>query len=262
MNEHHEINRQQWNKRTIAHYRHPEYLVDEFLNGRSTLHDLETKEVGNVTGKTLLHLQCHFGLDTLSWAREGAIVTGIDISDDSITYADELREKIGFDSARFIRTDLFDLPDHLDEQFDIVYTSYGAVWWMSDIRKWARIAARYVKPGGFFYISETHPFLDMIDENQQIYEPYFHQGTEIYENEGDYCDKDLVIEKEVGWRWPLGEIVTAIAEAGLRIEFLHEQPVCVYDRWPTMEQVGDTRWWKYKGAKIDLPMNFSLKATR
>jgi len=262
MIEHHETNRLHWNQRAIAHYKHPEYMVEEFIKGRSSLHDLEEKEVGDVNGKTLLHLQCHFGLDTLSWARKGATVTGIDISDDSIELANKLKSQIGIDSARFIRSNLYDLTNHLDEQLDIVFTSYGALWWMSDIKKWAQIAARYVKPGGFFYISEGHPFFSMFDEHQKIFEPYFNQGAEVYENEADYCDEELVIEKEIGWRWPIGEIVTALAQAGLRIEFLHEQPVCSYNQWPTMVEIGDTHWWKYKDSKFELPMNFSLKASK
>lgn len=260
MNKDHELNRANWNKRTEAHYKHPEYKVKEFLDGTKKLHPLELEEMGDVSGKSLLHLQCHFGLDTLSWARLGAQVTGIDISDDSITTANELKDKVGLE-GRFIRTDLFDLPDVLDEQFDIVYTSYGVVWWMSDINRWAEVAARYVKPGGIFYMAEVHPALDMFDKDKKVFETYFHQGTERYQSEGDYCDKDLIIEDEVGWRWPLGKIVTALAQAGLTIEYLHEWPFCVYDRWPNFVK-DEKGWYYYPDRKNDIPMTFSLRARK
>ena len=258
MNEHHEINRKGWNKRTDAHFNHPEYLVKEFLNGELTLHPLELKELRDVKGKTLLHLQCHFGIDTLSWARLGARVTGVDISDRSIERANELKRKAGFDNARFIRADLFNLPDILDEQFDIVFTSYGVTWWMSDINRWAGVVSRYVKKGGIFYMAEIHPVVDMLDAKKIIHEPYFHfaDGPEKYFNESDYCDSECVIEEECGWRWTLGEIIGALIKAGLTIEFLHEFPYCVYQVWPTMVKDGD--WWYYPDRKNDVPMTFSV----
>lgn len=259
MNKYHEINREGWNRRTDPHYNHPNYRVKEFLAGKKSLHPLELEEVGDVRDKSLLHLQCHFGMDTLSWARLGAKVTGIDISDRSIERANELKEKAGLE-ARFIRTDLFNALDILKDKFDIVFTSYGVTWWMSDIKRWAEIAAHYVKEGGFFYIAEIHPALGMFDGDKNVYEPYFNQGREHYLNESDYCDKDLVVGDEYGWRWTLGDIITALVEAGLRIEFLHEFPFCVYKEWPTMVKDGD--WWYYPDRKNDIPMTYSIKATK
>jgi SAM-dependent methyltransferase len=254
-----EINRANWNRRTDAHYNHPGYRVREFLNGAVKLHPLEREEVGDVAGKSLLHLQCHFGMDTLYWARLGAGVTGVDISDRSIERANELKEKTGLE-ARFIRTDLYELPDVLDDTFDIVFTSYGVTWWLSDIDRWAQIAARYVKKGGFFYIAEIHPASCMLDGEKKIIEPYFHQGSEHNINESDYCDKDLIIGDEYGWRWTLGDIVTALIKAGLTIEFLHEFPFAVYNAWPTMVKEGD--WWYYPDGKKDVPLTYSIKALK
>ncbi len=262
MKEYHEINRRGWNKRTDAHFNHPDYKVTCFLDGESTLHPLEVKEVGNVQGKSLLHLQCHFGLDTLSWARLGAVVTGVDISDRSIERADELRAKTGMVNPRFIRSDLFDLPDLLDEEFDIVFTSYGVLWWISDIYRWAEIVAGYVKKGGIFYIADGHPTANMLGADKNIFEPYFHmvEGPEIYCSEPDYCDHSCIVEEECGWRWTMGEIVTAIIRSGLRIEFLHEFPFGFDQRWPTL--VTDGVWWYYPDGKRDVPLVFSLKAKK
>jgi len=259
MKNYREVNREGWNKRTDPHYNHPGYRVKEFLAGEVKLHPLELEEVGNVSGKTLLHLQCHFGRDTLSWARLGAKVTGVDISDKSIERANELKEKAGLD-GRFIRSDLFDLPDVLNDEFDIVFTSYGVLWWMSDINRWAQIAARYVKKGGFFYMAEIHPMRGMLNGDKIIIEPYFNQGAEYYFNDGDYCDKSLEVGDEYGWRWTLGDIVTALIKAGLTIEFLHEFPFSVEDCWPTMVKEGD--WWYYSDLKKDVPLTFSIKARR
>lgn len=259
MKKHHEINREGWNRRTDPHFDHPNYRVKEFLAGEVKLHPLEREEVGDVSGKTLLHLQCHFGMDTLSWARLGAKVTGIDISDRSIERANELKEKAGLE-ARFIRTDLFDLPDVLKEEFDIVFTSYGVTWWMSDINRWAKVAARYVKKGGFFYMAEIHPAQGMLDAEKRIFEPYFNQGVEHYANESDYCDKDLIVGDEYGWRWTLGDVVTALIKAGLTIEYLHEFPFAVYPAWPTMVKEGD--WWYYPDGKKDVPLTYTIKAIK
>ena len=260
MHEDHEKNREHWNLRTEAHYKHPEYRVKEFLDGAFTLHPLEREELGDVKGKRLLHLQCHFGLDTLTLARMGAEVTGVDISDTSIERARQLADQAGL-SARFIRTDLVDLPELLDDQFDIVYTTYGVTWWMSDIKRWGQIAGRYVKKGGLFYMAEDHPAGNMFNAEKQVFEPYFNIGTERYFNEGDYCDKDLVIEEEVGWRWTLGDVINALIAGGLTIEVLHEFPFCVYDKWPNFVK-DEQGWYYYPDRKNDIPMTYSIRATK
>lgn len=260
MNKDHELNRAGWNKRTDAHLQHPEYKTGEFLGGAVILHPLELAEIGEISGKTLLHLQCHFGLDTLCLARLGAKVTGVDISDRSIEEARKLSEKSNV-NGRFIRADLFDPPGLLLARFDIVYSTYGAVWWMSDIRRWARIIFDYLNAGGFFYLAEVHPVMDMPGENKNVLEPYFHTGTERFYGEPDYCDKNLLIEEEVGWRWTIGDVVTALVEAGLHLELLHEHPFSVYGKCPTMIKDADG-WWYYPDRKNDVPMLYSLKASK
>lgn len=260
MHEFHEVNRKHWNQRTEAHFKHPHYRVREFLDGQTTLHQPELTEVGDVRGKSLLHLQCHFGLDTLSWTRLGAKVTGVDISDKSIERANELATKAKL-QARFIRSDIFDLPNMLNETFDIVFTSYGAIWWISDIDRWAETIARYVKPGGCFYMAEIHPLTQMLDADKRIYDWYFHQPqAERFTGDKDYCDENLVIEEEYGWRWSLGDVVTALVKAGLSIDFLHEFPFSVYKAWPTYVKDGD--FWYYPDLKKDVPLTFSVKANR
>ena len=153
-----QVNRRNWNERTPVHAASDFYDVEGFKAGRITLRDLERREVGEVSGKTLLHLQCHFGLDTMSWARLGAKPTGVDFSDAAIDLARSLNDELGL-GVRFIHSNIYDLPGVLDEQFDIVFTSYGVLCWLPDLDDWARVASNHLKPGGVFYIAEFHPLM-------------------------------------------------------------------------------------------------------
>ena len=157
MDERLRVNRDNWNERTPVHAGSDSYDLAGFKAGRITLTDVERREVGDVSGKTLLHLQCHFGLDTMSWARLGAKATGVDFSDDAITLASALNEELEL-GARFIRSNVYDLPNALDEQFDVVFTSYGVLNWLPDIAGWAEVVSNHLKPAGVFYIVEFHPF--------------------------------------------------------------------------------------------------------
>ena len=150
-------NRQNWNERTPVHAASDFYDVAGFKAGRITLTDIERGEVGDVSGKTLLHLQCHFGLDTMSWARLGATATGVDFSEAAIDLARSLNDELRL-NTRFIRSDVYGLPDVLDEEFDVVFTSYGVLVWLPDLDRWARTIRRMLRSGGTFYLVEFHPF--------------------------------------------------------------------------------------------------------
>ena len=158
-----EINRQSWNSRLESHLRSDFYDVAGFLNGKSSLNSFELELLGDVTGKSILHLQCHFGQDTLSLARMGAKVTGVDLSDKAIAEANRLAQQMHLD-ATFICCDIYDLLNHLDHQFDIVFTSYGTIGWLPDLSKWANIVSRFLKPGGNFVFVEFHPVVWMFDD--------------------------------------------------------------------------------------------------
>ena len=132
MNDKSEIIRQNWNERTPIHAASSFYNVDGFESGDITLTNTEIEEMGSVVGKSLLHLQCHFGMDTMSWSRLGANATGVDISDTAIELARELNDELCL-NTRFIRSNIYDLPDVLNEQFDIVYTAIGALCWLPDM---------------------------------------------------------------------------------------------------------------------------------
>jgi ubiquinone/menaquinone biosynthesis C-methylase UbiE len=209
----------------------------------------------------MLHLQCHFGLDTLSWARRDAQVTGVDFSGDAISLARSLSEELGIE-AEFICSNICDLPEALDRQFDIVFTSYGVVCWLSDINRWAEIIRRYLKPGGIFYMVEFHPFIVMLDDSGDYEKnPYFYSKEPIkYEIKGSYAAPDADFT-HTGYEWmhSLGDIVTALISAGLNIEFLHEFPSCPFNFWGNWEKIGPGQY-VHKGCSRKVPHLFSIRA--
>ena len=260
-----ETNRRYWNEVVPIHAASEMYDVEGFKAGGLSLDELERAEVGEVGGKSLLHLQCHFGMDTLSWARLGARVTGMDYSPQAIAKARGLAAECGIE-ARFICGNLYDLPRQLEGQFDIVFTSYGVLCWLPDLREWARIAASYVKPGGFFYIAEFHPFSYVFDDEAnrlQYRYAYFAKEATRFEFDGTYADRAARLQnrEDYEWTYRIGDVVTALIEAGLRIEFLHEHAFTVYEQLPFLEKAGKRRW-RFPGGEEPIPLMFSLKAAK
>jgi SAM-dependent methyltransferase len=256
-NDDHEINRVAWNEMAEVHYGHPGCRVKEFLEGRSTLHSIEVEELGEVKGKSLLHLMCQFGLDTLSWARRGAIVTGVDISDRSIEYARILSEKAGL-KASFIRADVLDLKDELDDRFDIVFQSYGTHCWISDLKIWGEVVVHFLKPGGVFYIVDFHPILSVVLEEEVS---YFKKGPYRYKDHPDYCDKEYRIQNQlVEWQHMLSDIINIVIEAGLTMERVKEFDKTVnpgYENW-----VYEDGYFRPPDGSSRYPLMFSLKARK
>ncbi|MCX6021806.1 MAG: class I SAM-dependent methyltransferase [Chloroflexi bacterium] len=261
-------NRDHWNDLAVINAGSELYQLEQFKAGRNKLHPLETGEVGDVTGKSLLHLQCHFGMDTLSWARRGAGVTGVDFSDQAVAQAQALSAELGI-PARFLCSNVYDLPDALDEQFDIVFTSYGVLCWLPDVPRWAQVAARYVKPGGMFYIAEFQPLVWVCEDDPEtggyrMKYSYFHQAEPWTSDEqGSYADRNAVVAhpRQYEWQHPVSEVVTALIDAGLRVEFLHEHPFTVFNQLSCMEQDDQGRWW-LPGRATPFPLMYSIKATK
>jgi SAM-dependent methyltransferase len=255
-------NRHGWDLRTRVHVESAFYDVESFKRGRSSLRPLELEELGDVKGRSLLHLQCHFGMDTLSWARLGARVTGVDFSEEAITQARALAAELGID-ADFVCANLYDLPEVLDGQFDIVVSTYGVLGWLPDLDAWARVVANFLKPGGTFCLVEIHPFIYLFDEvagELKLTGSLFDSGP--YETETDVTyagGLELPAHPEHNWFWPVSKTVTALTAAGLRIERLRELPVDVRQRLPSMVQ-GDDGYWRLPGDP--LPLLFTCVATR
>src|SRR5205085_3637204 len=232
------INQQRWDEMVGVHAKSAFYDVAGFKAGRITVAPLERAELGNVAGKSLLHLQCHFGMDTLSWARLGAKVTGVDFSEKAIELAKSLSEELGLD-AHFIQSNIYDLPQVLSGTFDIVYTAYGVIGWLPDLLPWGKIIAEYLKPGGFFYIAEGHPFMWVFDEKPtdfRVAYAYFSHEPIKSEEEGTYADRSAKMAHTVtyGWNHTFSEIFTALISAGLRIDFLQEFPLCAWENFLEM----------------------------
>jgi len=259
------VNQAFWDEISPVHYK--SYDIEKLKQGKSLIDEIQKKEMGDVKDKSLLHLQCHIGTDSLSWVLEGAQVTGIDFSRESIKIANELKRALSL-KARFIESNIYNLPDTLKEKFDIVYTSQGVLIWLKDIKEWGKIISHYLKPGGIFYIMETHPLLYIFDNDKQgglkIKESYFpEKKPTLWDDDSpDYSDREYIPKNPTyEWTWPLGEILASLIGAGLKIEFLHEYDKLFYKGFPDMVQ-DEEGWWflpKYKGM---LPLTFTLRAKK
>ena len=268
MNEYVAANRRLWDAWTPYNVASRFYDVEGFKAGRrarATLDDLEIALVGDVTGKSLLHLQCHFGMDTIGWAQRGATVTGVDFSPAAIAAARALAAEMGV-PATFVESDLYATPHDLDGRFDVVFTSHGVLGWLPDLEGWAQVIARCLAPGGRFCVIEAHPFLMTIDEHRadrelRVTYPYF-QGAEPIREEyrGCYAAPDAPIDSvEHVWVHPLSGILGALLRAGLRLESFAEYPFLGWRFIPWMEARPDGTW-ALPGAP--LPLMFSLTATK
>ncbi len=265
-----EENRRLWDEWTKIHTEGDFYDVESFRNGERgvRIQPWEQAEVGDVRGSSLLHLQCHFGLDTLSWARLGAVVTGVDFSEQGIRAARALAKDVGLE-ARFILSSVYELPDVLDEEFDVVYASRGALGWLPSIDRWAEVVVRHLKPGGFVYVHEGHPVLWTLDDEQQQSNPvrlaydYWEGDVITSPVQGSYADREARVESKVehGWNHSLGEIVSALTTRGLHLEFLHEHD---FVSWPVPFLIpdGERRYVWPADQTGRLPLMYSLMATR
>ena len=267
------LNRANWDARAPIHASSRFYDVPGFVAGRSALRDFELAEVGDVSGRTLLHLQCHIGTDTLSWARLGATVIGLDFSGPALETARSIAEQIGATDARFVESDVYEAATALEGRtFDIVYTGLGALCWLPDIERWARTAASLVAPGGFLYLAEFHPFSDILaDDGKTVELDYFSSEPRTWtegETYTDYttspADTDGVPMNEhtvsVDWQHGLGDVVSALIAADLRIELLHEHDYTLFPRFPHLLVEGDR--YRLPPDQPRIPMIYSIRASK
>jgi SAM-dependent methyltransferase len=262
-----EANRAHWDEAAGIHPTTEFYDVPGFKRDKRPFDPLVLSQIGDVAGQSVLHLQCHFGMDTIRFAWLGATATGVDISPVAIETARELAAEVGAD-VRFIESNIYDLPEVLDEQYDLVFKSYGTICWLPDIRAWAQVVARYVKPGGRFIIIDAHPSaFPLDDENASglaIRYPYFRQDKPLtFEFDGTYADESakMTNTRTFEWNHPLGEIITALIDAGLTIEHIGEYDYCAWKYVPFMEKI-DADFWKLPPEYPSLPFMFSLRARK
>ena len=254
MNSYTRANREAWNAVAKTHYE--KYHVQKLLAGEPLLSELIRSEVGDVRGKSLIHLLCHIGTDTLSWGLLGAQVTGVDISPEALHYARQLARQLG-QVASFINSDVMDLIDQDTGKYDIVFASTGVLCWLPDINRFAATVRRLLNSGGFFYLHDAHPTRNMLEPSEGgtmvVKNDYFHADPSAYDSFIDYTVKDWEFPAQTyEWDWTLGSIVTAFCQVGMRIAFLHEYPQFFYS--------GYTAWDVEENKRELYPCTFSLKA--
>ncbi len=256
------INKNYWNARVESHAESEFYAMEQFMAGGSSLKWIELEHLPeDLTGMKILHLQCHFGQDSLSLARMGAEVTGVDLSNDAIEKARALNEELGL-NAKFVNCDVYDSPKHIHEKFDMVFTTYGTIGWLPDLEKWAEVINHFLKPEGEFLIAEFHPTLWMFDDDfTKVTYSYFNVEPIKEIMEGTYTDKGRDIKEEfVGWNHGLGEVFSALQRQGLSIKSFQE-----YDTspWPCFNnQVEVKNGWQIKGMEGKLPMVYALQCKK
>ena len=251
-NKYFEMNRIGWNQRVETHFKSKFYDVDGFISGRTSLREIELAELGNVAGKRMLHLQCHFGLDTLSWVRQGAICTGVDISPAAIEKARELAKQTRLE-AEFVCSDVYSFTRTSSAPFEIVFTSYGAVCWLPDLNKWAEIVASNLAVGGTFYIVEFHPIYDLLTGYS-----YFTRSEPDVEEQGTYTENGAdVLAKLAIWAHPLSSLLNALLGVGIQIERVNEYPFSPYNCFVGMVEREPGRFYlSHKGN--DVPIVYSV----
>ena len=256
------INKKSWNNRVDTHVQSDFYDMEGFLKGNTSLKTIELGLLGDISGQSVLHLQCHFGQDTISLARMGAKATGVDLSDKAIEKAEGLAAKCEAD-ANFVCCDIYDLPNHLNEQFDIVFTSYGTIGWLPDVDKWAKVISTFLKPNGRLVFVEFHPFVWMYDDDfQKIHYNYFNTGPILEEESGTYADRDASIQQDyVMWNHSISEVVKSLLNNGLTISAMDEYDYSPYNCFNhTVEfEAGKFRI-QHLGDKI--PMVYAIEAKK
>jgi len=259
-------NKRHWDDAARVHFRSNYYNVSGFMKGGITLSPIELNELGDVANKDLLHLQCHIGLDTLSWGRKGANVVGVDFSSEAIKIANELAREISLqERVVFVESDIYDLQKRVYKKFDIVFTSHGVLNWLPNLELWAQTINNFIRPGGLFYIVDIHPYAWIIDDSTfKIRNSYFGiSNPEVWVSNGTYALNSSEIKNTTTYLWQhtLGDIISAIAKVGLKIEFVHEFPFCSYQMWPFLEKNKDGFWHMPEGFPV-MPLLFSLKAIK
>lgn len=268
MDQYWEINREWWDEAAAIHEGSPLYDLESFLAGADSLRPYEAEELGDVLGLSLLHLQCHIGTDSLSWARRGARVMGYDLSERSLEVARNLARESGI-AAEFVAGELYEAPAVLAEcRFDVVYTGSGALNWLPDISAWADVVVSLLNPGGRLYLVEFHPFLNLMAEDRIELDPtwhYFHDPAGVLiDDDKEYAGADVKkrFTKTMEWSHHLGSFFTAILDAGLVIESFREHSEISYQRWPDLVKLEGQQRWKIAPGDPQIPLEFSLLARK
>jgi SAM-dependent methyltransferase len=267
-----EANRANWDERVAIHMGPGGYNLAPLRAGKGVLNPIEEAELGPVEGLRVLHLQCHFGQDTLTLAQRGAEVVGLDFSGEGIEAARALADELGLaDRARFVQADLYDAPHAIPEPaaFDRVFVTWGAINWLPDIAAWAKVVALFLKPGGALYLAEGHPAALVFDDATKDADgmpgwfwPYFSRDVFIDKAPRDYTGDMPRLRSGPTYEWvhPLSSVLGALGAAGLRLVWLHEHDAVPWPMFQILRR-DDDRMWRWPD-KPWLPLGYSLWAER
>ena len=271
-----QTNRANWDERVDIHLRDDEgfYRVEAFLNGEDVRPDIDRKEMHEFAGIDVLHLQCHFGLDTLSVARQAKSVVGVDFSPKAIAAACDLAKRVGLaDRAEFVLSDLYATPMQVNRQFDLVFSTWGTTTWLPDIWRWGEVFAGFVKPGGRAYFADLHPTIAILDEAGGSLVPRFSWRTpsdqpEVFEEDITYtgAHSKLKNKKTVEWIHPVSDHLNALLNQGLQLEYLHEHEVIPWKLFQCLEGVSNRAsgavYYRMPKGSVQIPLSFSMMLSR
>lgn len=257
-----DINKKAWNIKTDIHIESEFYDNISFLEGRNSLNQIELDILGDISGLSILHLQCHFGQDSISLARMGANVTGIDLSDNAIVKAKALAEQVNV-NVDFIACDIYDLPQFLDKQYDIVFTTYGTIGWLPDLEKWAAIVSRFLKENGRFVFVEFHPYVWMFDDNfKDIVYPYFNVKSIIETNTGSYADRSAVMSYDtISWNHSTSEVLNSLIKNDIEIKSFNEYDYSPYPCFNNLIEIDNCKY-QIEHLQGMIPMVFSIEGIK
>jgi SAM-dependent methyltransferase len=257
-----QINKSAWDKKTEVHYTSEFYDVQKFIKGKSSLNDIELALLPDLTGKKVLHLQCHFGQDSISLSRLGAEVTGVDLSSVAIEKANILA-KATQSNTKFICCDIYDLPNHLAEKFDLIFMSYGTIGWLPDLDKWANVVTQFLKPKGTFLLVEFHPFIWMYDDDfDHISYSYFNVAPIVEKVEGTYTDQNAPLQTElITWNHPISDVINALRKVNISIDVFNEYDYSPYDCLKNLEEI-EPKKFRLKSFGDKIPMVYALQGTQ
>lgn len=257
-----QINKESWNKQVSIHLESEFYNQKAFLNGKNSLPEIDIDLLGDIKGKSILHLQCHFGQDSLSMVRMGAKVTGVDLSDKAIEEAQKINTVLNLD-AKFICCNVYNTLEHIEKQFDIVYTSYGVIGWLPDLDKWAKIISKCLKPNGKLIFVEFHPVVWMFDDDFSEIKYHYHNEKSIFEkNNGTYADKGADIKTNyVSWNHSLSEVISNLITNGLEINHFKEYDYSPYNCFNETTEFENGKF-RIKHLDNKIPLVYSLTAIK
>lgn len=254
-----EVNRSAWNNKVAIHTESDFYDLTGFKAGNTSLNAIELDLLGDLRGQSLLHLQCHFGQDTLSLARLGAKAIGVDFSEKAIERAKSLAQDLSL-AADFICSDVYSLPQHLQSQFDVVFSSYGTIGWLPDLKRWAEVVAHFLKPGGRFIFAEFHPVVWMFDDDfQEIAYPYFKKEAIVETYSGTYAQPDADIQqKSITWNHGLSEVLGNLLGQGLELRQFKEYDYSPYNCFRHTVEIAPKQF-RIKHLADKIPMVYALE---